>query len=365
MTDSAPLARRRAREYGIDIGILPTGPRNAITDVPGVLVGQVTLNDDERGMHTGVTAIRPHPGNLFQDKVPCGIFLGNAFGKMAGYPQVKELGNLETPIILTNTLNVAAGLDGLIDWTFGYEENDSVQSVNPLVGETNDGAVNNIRARFVTRAHVLSALSQAAGGPVAEGCVGAGTGTKAFGFKAGIGTASRVLPESMGGWRVGVLVQANFGGLLTIKGTEVGKALGGFPYEKEIRDADGSIMMIVAVDAPLDARQLERVAKRAFMGLAKTGGVASNGSGDFVVAFSTNEKVRIPHAAERNQLTAAPVVRNDDMTPIFMAAIEATEEAIINALFMAHDVKSYTGKVFKALPLERTLEMLRAEGKIR
>lgn len=365
MTVCATPARRRARDFGIEIGVLPTGPFNAITDVPGVLVGQVTLEDDARGMHTGVTAIRPHPGNLFAEKVPCGIFLGNAFGKMAGYPQVKELGNLETPIVLTNTLSIAAGLDGLIDWTFSFEENDAVKSVNPLVGETNDGAVNDIRARFVTREHVVAALADASDGPVTEGCVGAGTGTKAFGFKAGIGTASRVLPESLGGWRVGVLVQANFGGLLTIKGTEVGKALGGFPYEKEIRDADGSIMMIVATDAPLDARQLERVAKRAFMGLAKTGGMASNGSGDFVVAFSANESVRVAHSAERNRLVCAPVVRNDDMTPIFMATIEATEEAIINALFMAHDVKGHDGTLYRALPLERTLEMLRAEGKLR
>lgn len=355
---------KRVRELGIHIGVLPTGANNAITDVDGVLVGHVTLNDDRIGMHTGVTAIRPHPGNIFQEKVPCGIFLGNGFGKMTGYAQVKELGNLETPIILTNTLNIAAAMDALLDWTFSYEENDEVLSVNCFVGETNDGRVNDIRARFVKKAHVLSALKHAKSGPVAEGSVGAGTGTKAFGFKAGIGTASRRLPASMGGWTVGVLVQANFGGLLNVNGTEVGRALGGFPYEKAIESADGSIMMIVATDAPLDARGLERLAKRAFMGMAKTGGIASNGSGDFAVAFSTAPQLRIRHAAPDLTLEGAPLVRNDDMTPLFMAAIEATEEAILNSLFLAHDVMGFDGTLVKALPVEEVLSMLRQEGKL-
>lgn len=354
--------KKRVRAHGIEIGILPTGPFNAITDVEGVLVGQVTLNDDRIGMHTGVTAIRPHPGNVFQEKVPCGIFLGNGFGKMTGYAQVKELGSLETPIVLTNTLNIAAAMDALIDWTFSFEENDSVLSVNCLVGETNDGRVNDIRSRFVTKAHVLSALKHASSGPVAEGAVGAGTGTKAFGFKAGIGTASRRLPAAAGGWTVGVLVQANFGGLLTIQGVEVGRALGGFPCEKALENADGSIMMIVATDAPLDARNLERLAKRAFMGMAKTGGVASNGSGDFAVAFSTASTVRIRHDAAPNALEGAPLVRNDDMTPLFMAAIEATEEAILDSLFLARDVRGFDGELVKALPIERVLEMLGARA---
>ncbi|MBM6704374.1 P1 family peptidase [Sutterella massiliensis] len=367
-----PNGRKRAREYGIRIGVLPTGENNAITDVEGVLVGHVTLNDERIGMHTGVTAIRPHPGNVFQEKVPCGVFLGNGFGKMTGYAQVKELGNLETPIILTNTMSIAAAIDGLIDWTFEYEENEDVMSVNCFVGETNDSGVNDIRARFVQKAHVLSALKHAASGPVVEGAVGAGTGTKAFGFKAGIGTASRKLPDSLGGWTVGALVQANFGGILTIDGEALGLELGGYPYEKPIEaalanameNADGSIMMIVATDAPLDARGLERLAKRAFMGMTRTGGVASNGSGDFAVAFSTAESVRVKHKAPEFSLEGGKLVRNDDMTPLFMAAIEATEEAILNSLFLAHDMTGSDGKFVRAMPLEPVLARLRAAGKL-
>ena len=354
----------RPRDMGIEIGVLKTGTNNAITDVKGVLVGQVTLVDEKKGMHTGVTAIVPHTDNIFKNKVPAGIFLANAFGKMTGYPQVKELGNLETPIVLTNTLNVAAGIDGIIDYTFSFKENGDVRSVNAVVGETNDGGINDIRARFVKPADVLKAIQTAKSGPVEEGAVGAGTGTKAFGFKGGIGTASRVLPKEMGGWTVGVLVQTNFGGLLTIDGVEVGKALGGYPYQKEIESADGSIMMIVATDAPLEARNLERVAKRAFMGLAKSGGVASNGSGDFVIAFSTNETMRIPY--DNKPLAKVPrnVVHNDDMTPSFMATIEATEEAIINSLFAAKDVKGFNGKEVKALPVDKVMEMMKAHNKL-
>ena len=353
----------RPRELGIEIGVLKTGTHNAITDVEGVLVGQTTLIDDSVGMRTGVTAIIPHTENIFKNKVPCGIFLGNAFGKMVGYPQVKELGNLETPIVLTNTLNLASAIDGLIDYTFAFEENDDVRSINCLVGETNDGTINDIRARFVKPEHVREALANAKSGPVQEGGVGAGTGTKAFNFKGGIGTASRVLPANMGGYTVGVLVQSNFGGLLNIDGVEVGRALGGYPYQKELECADGSIMMIVATDAPLDARLLERVAKRAFMGLA-TGGVASNGSGDFVVAFSTNKDCRVAHKADALTKHSTSVVRNDDMTPIFMATIEATEEAIINSLFAAEDTPTYNGKVIKALPLEQVMEMMKKHNKL-
>ena len=354
----------RPREYGIEFGVLKTGEHNAITDVKGVLVGQVNVHDDKKGAHTGVTAILPHGGNLFKEKVPAGIFLANGFGKMTGYPQVKELGNIETPIVLVNTLNVAAGLDGIIDYTFSFKDSGDCRSVNGVVGETNDGGINDIRARFLTPKHVLEAITTAKSGPVEEGVVGAGSGTKAFGFKGGIGTSSRVLPKSMGGYTVGVLVQTNFGGFLRVDGVDVGEKLGGYPWQKEIESADGSIMMIVATDAPIDSRNLERVAKRAFMGLAKAGGIASNGSGDFAIAFSTAEQNRVPHNGVPLEKLKVTEVQNDDMTPIFMATIEATEEAIVNSLFKAHDVKGYNGKVTKSLPVDQVLDMLRAEGKL-
>lgn len=354
----------RPREYGIQFGVLQPGQNNAITDVEGVLVGQVNVHDDKKGAHTGVTAILPHGGNLFKEKVPAGIFLANGFGKMTGYPQVKELGNIETPIVLVNTLNVAAGLDGIIDYTFSFKENGDCRSVNGVVGETNDGGINDIRARFLTSKDVLKAIQTAKSGPVEEGVVGAGSGTKAFGFKGGIGTSSRKLPASMGGYTVGVLVQTNFGGFLNVDGVAVGEKLGGYPWQKEIECADGSIMMVVATDAPSDARNLERVAKRAFMGLAKAGGIASNGSGDFAIAFSTAKENRVPHNTKKLEKLQNVNVANDDMTPIFMATIEATEEAVVNSLFKAKDVKGYNGKVTKALPVDQVLEMLKAEGKI-
>lgn len=354
----------RPREYGIQFGVLQPGQNNAITDVEGVLVGQVNVHDDKKGAHTGVTAILPHGGNLFKEKVPAGIFLANGFGKMTGYPQVKELGNIETPIVLVNTLNVAAGLDGIIDYTFSFKENGDCRSVNGVVGETNDGGINDIRARFLTSQDVLKAIQTAKSGPVEEGVVGAGSGTKAFGFKGGIGTSSRKLPASMGGYTVGVLVQTNFGGFLNVDGVAVGEKLGGYPWQKEIECADGSIMMVVATDAPIDARNLERVAKRAFMGLAKAGGIASNGSGDFAIAFSTARENRVPHNTKKLEKLQNVNVANDDMTPIFMATIEATEEAVVNSLFKAKDVKGYNGKVTKALPVDQVLEMLKAEGKI-
>lgn len=354
----------RPREYGIQFGVLQPGQNNAITDVEGVLVGQVNMHDDKKGAHTGVTAILPHGGNLFKEKVPAGIFLANGFGKMTGYPQVKELGNIETPIVLVNTLNVAAGLDGIIDYTFSFKENGDCRSVNGVVGETNDGGINDIRARFLTSKDVLKAIQTAKSGPVEEGVVGAGSGTKAFGFKGGIGTSSRKLPASMGGYTVGVLVQTNFGGFLNVDGVAVGEKLGGYPWQKEIECADGSIMMVVATDAPIDARNLERVAKRAFMGLAKAGGIASNGSGDFAIAFSTAKENRVPHNTKKLEKLQNVNVANDDMTPIFMATIEATEEAVVNSLFKAKDVKGYNGKVTKALPVDQVLEMLKAEGKI-
>ena len=354
----------RPREYGIQFGVLQPGQNNAITDVEGVLVGQVNVHDDKKGAHTGVTAILPHGGNLFKEKVPAGIFLANGFGKMTGYPQVKELGNIETPIVLVNTLNVAAGLDGIIDYTFSFKENGDCRSVNGVVGETNDGGINDIRARFLTSKDVLKAIQTAKSGPVEEGVVGAGSGTKAFGFKGGIGTSSRKLPASMGGYTVGVLVQTDFGGFLNVDGVAVGEKLGGYPWQKEIECADGSIMMVVATDAPIDARNLERVAKRAFMGLAKAGGIASNGSGDFAIAFSTAKENRVPHNTKKLEKLQNVNVANDDMTPIFMATIEATEEAVVNSLFKAKDVKGYNGKVTKALPVDQVLEMLKAEGKI-
>ena len=354
----------RPREYGIHFGVLQPGENNAITDVPGVLVGQVNVHDAKKGAQTGVTAILPHGGNLFKEKVPAGIFLANGFGKMTGYPQVKELGNIETPIVLVNTLNVAAGLDGIIDYTFSFKENDNCRSVNGVVGETNDGTINDIRARFLTGKDVLKAIQTAKSGPVEEGVVGAGSGTKAFGFKGGIGTSSRKLPASMGGYTVGVLVQTNFGGFLNIDGVAVGEKLGGYPWKKEIECADGSIMMVVGTDAPIDSRNLERVAKRAFMGLAKAGGIASNGSGDFAIAFSTAKENRVPHDNKKLDKLTSVNVANDDMTPIFMATIEATNEAIINSLFKAHDVTTYKGKVIKALPVDKVLDMLRAENKL-
>ena len=296
--------------------------------------------------------------------MPAGVFVGNGFGKSAGIPQINELGTLETPIVLTNTLSVAAGIEGLLSWTLEQPGNEAVKSVNAFVGETNDGRVNDIRARFVSPNHVIEALRRAESGPVEEGCVGAGSGTIAFGFKGGIGTASRVLPKSMGGYTVGVLVQTNFGGLLNIDGVEVGEALGGYPYQKEIESADGSIMMIVATDAPLSSRNLERVAKRAWLGMGKAGGVASNGSGDFVIAFSTNKSMRVPYDAKANETLKRDVVQNDNMTPLFMATIEATEEAIVNSLFAAKDTKTYKGTTVKALPVDKVMQMMKEHNKI-
>lgn len=361
---SAEEGSKRPREYGIKIGILKPGANNAITDVKGVKVGQVTIKKGDN-VRTGVTAILPYDGNIFKNKVPAAIYLGNGFGKLAGYSQVKELGNIETPIVLTNTLSVAAGLQGIIDYTFSFKENDDVRSVNGVIGETNDGSLNDIRGQHVTRQDVLKAITSAKSGPVEEGCVGAGTGTRAFGFKAGIGTASRVLPASLGGYTIGVLVQSNFGGVLQIDGVPVGTALGGYSFQKQLESSDGSIMMVVATDAPLDARNLERVAKRAMLGMAKTGGIASNGSGDYVIAFSTAENLRYAHDKAENTLEGAPTVRNDDMSPIFLATIEATEEAIINSLFAATTTTGIGGKTIQALPIGKVLELMKEYNKIK
>ena len=342
----------RARSLGISIGVLPTGAENSITDVPGVSVGQTTIIKAD-SIRTGVTAILPHNGNLFQQKLPAAIYAGNGFGKLAGVTQVKELGNLETPVILTNTLNVATAVDALIDYTLQQKGNENVQSVNAVVGETNDGYLNDIRGRHVKKEDVISAIRNAKSGPVEEGAVGAGTGTVCFGFKGGIGTASRRLPLKLGGYTVGVLVQTNFGGVLQVDGVPVGEELKKFYLSDQLNNTvDGSCMIVVATDAPLDSRNLERLAKRAFMGLAKTGGIASNGSGDYVIAFSTDSTLRIAHQSNEPKQTVS-LLRNDDVSPLFMAAIEATEEAIVNSLLAAKSVKGKGGRTVEALPVEK------------
>ncbi|GAA0562891.1 DmpA family aminopeptidase [Chitinophaga japonensis] len=354
----------RARDRGITIGVLPTGKWNAITDVPGVKVGHATLVKGDR-IRTGVTAILPHDGNIFQQKVPAAIFVGNGFGKLAGSTQVAELGNLETPVVLTNTLNVATAIEAVIEYTLQQPGNESVQSVNAVIGETNDGWLNDIRSTPVRKADVLQAIQSAQSGPVAEGCVGAGTGTICFGFKGGIGTASRLLPAKLGGYTVGVLVQSNFGGVLQIAGAPVGQELGKYYLSDQLNNmVDGSCMMVVATDAPLDSRNLERLAKRAFMGLARTGGIASNGSGDYVIAFSTAGAARVPYVADQPVQTV-PVLHNEFVTPLFMAAIEATEEAIINSLFAATTTIGKDGHKIEALPVERVMEILRQYGRVK
>jgi D-aminopeptidase len=361
--------RPRAREAGVKVGVLPTGALNAITDVQGVLVGHTTLirGDDIR---TGVTAILPHNGNLFREKVPGAVFVGNGFGKLAGSTQVNELGEIETPILLTSTLAVPRVADYLIDYMLALPGNEQVQSINPLVAETNDGYLNDIRGRHISRDDVFAAIKGAKSGAVEEGSVGAGTGTVAFGFKGGIGTASRKVPARLGGYTVGVLVQTNFGGVLTINGAPVGQELGRYYLKDELNPAatqpttpDGSIIMVVATDAPLDARNLRRLAARAMMGMGRTGGSASNGSGDYVIAFSTAPEVRIRVI---NQQNASPTrdlktVTNDAMSPLFLAVIEATEEAIYNSLFRATTI-SGRGHTVEALPMDRTLEILRKHG---
>lgn len=350
-------AQKRLRDYGIKTGIFKTGEYNAITDVPGVTVGQVTRIEGE-DVRTGVTAIIPHQGNIFQQKVPAAIYAGNGFGKLAGSTQVQELGNIETPIVLTNTLNVAEGISGLVEYTLAQPGNENVRSVNAVVGETNDGGLNNIRARHITKENVLEALSKAKSGPVEEGCVGAGVGTVSFGFKAGIGTSSRVLPKSLGGYTVGVLVQSNYGGVLEIAGVQIGQLLEHYQFQKNVmQDVDGSCMMVVITDAPVDARNLERMAKRAMMGLAKTGGIASNGSGDYVIAMSVCPENLIN---ERSKTYNPTLLHNDDMSALFLATIEATAEALWNALFAAEDIKGYNGKEVKALPVEKVVEYIKA-----
>jgi D-aminopeptidase len=361
-SDAAENARPRAREIGIAPGVLRPGPLNAITDVAGVLVGNVTLveGDDVR---TGVTAVLPHGGNLFQDKVPAGLAVGNGFGKFAGATQIDELGEIETPVILTNTLSVAEGIAGAVEWTLKASGNDEVRSVNAVVGETNDGYLNAIRQRRVTKDDVLKAIATASGGPVAEGNVGAGTGTQAFGWKGGIGTSSRVLPRQRGGYTVGVLVQTNYGGVLSIAGAPVGKELGNY-YLKDAKDeyrADGSIVVVIATDAPLSDRNLKRLARRAFNGIASTGSPMTNGSGDYAIAFSTAATVRRT-TGRRKQVSAVDDLPNDNISPLFQAAMEGTEEAIYNAMLKATTMKGTEGHVFRELPLDRLKEILARRG---
>jgi D-aminopeptidase len=363
--------RPRAREAGIVVGVLPPGPLNAITDVAGVRVGQATVIEGE-SVRTGVTAILPHGGNVFQERVPAAIHVGNGFGKLLGVTQVAELGELETPIVLTGTLGVWKAADALVGWLLERPGMAEVRSINPVVGETNDGFLNDIRSRPIRPEHVMQALENATNGPVAEGSVGAGTGTVAFGWKGGIGTSSRRLPKNLGGHTLGVIIQSNFGGILTINGAPVGRELGRYYLQPEIdggkakkkasakslRDedvADGSIMIVVATDAPLDARNLGRLASRALVGLARTGSSMSNGSGDYVIAFSTALEARRKQGQTVHELKE---LANDAMSPLFQAVAEATEEAIYNSLFQATTVKGHRGTV-EALPLERTLEILR------
>jgi len=351
-------AQNRLRDFGVKIGVMSTGRLNAITDVAGVSVGHATLIEGSN-VRTGVTAILPHPGNLFKEKVPAAVFVGNGFGKLAGSTQVMELGNIETPVVLTNTLSISVAIDALVEYTISQKGNEEVQSVNAVVGETNDGYLNDIRGRKVTKQLVLDAINNAQSGPVKEGNVGAGTGTICFGFKGGIGTASRLLPEKSGGYTVGVLVQTNFGGVLQIDGVPVGEELKQFYLSDQLMDkADGSCMIVIATDAPVDARNLERMAKRAIMGLAKTGGIGSNGSGDYVIAFSSNPQLRIRHESKERTDTIN-ALRNDAMSPLFMAVIEATEEAIINSLFAAETITGKDGHTIQGLPKEEVMKIIR------
>ena len=349
--------RGRAREFGVESGILTPGKWNAITDVAGVSVGQTTLIIGD-SIRTGVTVVMPHAGNIFQEKVPAAVFVGNGFGKAVGFTQIQELGNIETPIALTNTLNSWLVANALVDYTLAQPDNAAVRSVNAIVGETNDGWLNDIRGRHVHAEHVLAAINNAKSGPVSEGSIGAGTGTRALGFKGGIGTSSRVLPEDKGGYSVGVLVQTNFGGILTINGAPVGKELNNFYMAEDVPYVvDGSCMIVIATDAPLSARNLERLAKRSYLAFGKVGSFSSNGSGDYSIAFSTHPDLMIPYSTEEQTMTI-PQLRNDEMSPLFLAVVEATEEAIYNSLFMAETMEGQKGRIMKTLPIAETLKIL-------
>lgn len=353
----------RVRDLGIEPGVLPPGALNAITDVAGVRVGHATLIEGD-AIRTGVTAILPHGGNLFAEKVPAAVYTGNGFGKAAGFEQVRELGNIEAPVLLTNTLDVGTALVAGANWVLHQPGNEQVHSVNVVVGETNDGYLNDIRGQYVSERDVFAAIDAARPGPVAEGNVGAGTGTRAFGFKGGIGTASRALPETLGGWTVGVLVQANFGGVLTVDGLKVGEALEQYDFRDMLSgDAgaedpdpeDGSIMVVIATDAPVGPRNLERMARRAPLGIARTGGYMSNGSGDFVVAFSVADRVRY---ADPEPVRERQRLSNARSSALFLATVEATEEAIYNALVAAGTMTGAEGRVVEALGTERLRKLV-------
>ncbi|MCJ7679601.1 MAG: P1 family peptidase [Candidatus Aminicenantes bacterium] len=357
LLNGAAAERPRARDFGIHIGVLPSGPLNAITDVKGVKIGHVTLIRGE-SIRTGVTAVLPHDGNMFQEKVPAAVSIANGFGKLTGTTQIEELGQLETPIILTNTLSIPTAAAALISYTLGLPGNETVVSVNAVVGETNDSFLNDIRLRAVTEKHVLEAIQNAAGGPVQEGSVGAGTGTTCHGFKGGIGTASRILPDKAGGYTVGILVQTNHGGNLRIPGLSVGDRL------KEILRApaddtlpEGSCMVIVATDAPLDSRNLKRLAKRALLGIARGGGYYSNSSGDYAIAFSTAKKNRIPHRSQE-RILSGEFLANNTVSPLFMAAAEATEEAILNSMFQSPSMTGRDGNSALSIPLEKIKSLM-------
>jgi len=366
---TAPSMRPRVSDLGLKVGVLPSGPLDAITDVAGVEVGQTTIVRGD-AIRTGVTAILPHSGNLYRERVPAAIFVGNGFGKLAGSTQVDEMGDIETPILLTSTTSVPRVADAVISYMLALPGNEDVLSINPVVGETNDGYLSDIRGRYITADDVFAAIKNAKGGPVEEGDVGAGTGTVAFGWKGGIGTSSRHLTANLGGYTVGVLVQTNFGGVLTIAGAPVGQALGQYYLRQELEQArsgkdkaDGSCMIIIATDAPMDARNLKRLAARAWLGVARTGSSASNGSGDYAIAFSTAPRVRI-HANDKALTRSVEVMTNDAMSPLFLAAIEATEEAIYNSMFKAATMTG-NGHTVEALPIEQTLRILKNHGAIR
>jgi D-aminopeptidase len=347
--------RPRLRDLAIEVGIFKPGPLNAITDVAGVRVGHVTLSVGD-SIRTGVTAILPHGGNLFLSKVPAAVYVGNGFGKLIGATQVQELGQLETPIVLTNTLSVWDAANGIVDYMLALPGNEGVRSINPVVGETNDGSLNDIRGRHVKREHAVEAIRAAAPGPVEEGCVGAGTGTICFSWKGGIGTSSRILPAVLGEYTIGVLVQTNFGGILDIAGVPVGKELGQYSFRQQT--ADGSCMIVVATNAPLNAGQLVRIAKRATLALGRTGSAMSHGSGDYVIAFSSI-------ALGSDSLSPAAAVRDDRMSPLFQATVEATEEAIYNSLLRAIDTRGYQGRVVKAIPIDDLTSIFRKYGRLR
>ncbi len=356
--------RQRCRELGITIGVLPTGPLNAITDVSGVRVGHQTLVEGE-AVRTGVTAVLPHGDNIFQQKVPAAVVVGNGFGKLVGVTQVRELGLLESPIVLTNTLSTFMAADAVVAHTLKQSGNEKVRSINPVVGECNDGYLNDIRAQRVTGADVVKAISEARTGAVAEGCVGAGTGTRCMGWKGGMGTASRQLPQGIGGYTVGVLVQTNFNGILSVNGAPVGRKLGRY-YLKELKPGEqdkdrGSCMVVVATNAPVDARQLGRLGKRALLGLAAVGSPMTHGSGDYVISFSSEPGLRTTHTGG-DPVEQRQRLRDDALSPLFQAVKEATEEAVLNSIFMATTTRGFRGRELAAIPLERVVEICREHG---